>query len=221
MPGRHAGGSAARAEFDAPANVGRRERGTYTATSPARPRCTGWPTLPCASRTIARRVLQDELRGLELKLITNALLNQVFGFVEEPRGASSSLRRAYTVGDAPPGPGVEAVCQARRSLGGLTFRTRYVTFRRPELAAVTLVEPAPLFASWAASIRHVPLDSSRHEIAYTLTFRCRPAPLAPVIERVALLAFRWETRRRLRALAAAVGGAATPPSRTRSAPRRR
>jgi hypothetical protein len=131
------------------------------------------------------------------------------------------LRRAYTVGDAPPGPGVEAVCQARRSLGGLTFRTRYVTFRRPELAAVTLVEPAPLFASWAASIRHLPLDSGRHEIAYTLTFRCRPALLAPVIERVALLAFRWEIRRRLRALAAAVGGDATPPRSIRTVPRRR
>ncbi len=56
------------------------------------------------------------------------------------------LRRAYTVDDAPPGPGVEAVCHARRSLGGLTFRTRYVTFRRPELAAVRLVGSAPLLS---------------------------------------------------------------------------
>jgi hypothetical protein len=119
------------------------------------------------------------------------------------------LRRAYTVGDAPPGPGVEAVCQGRWSLGGLTFRTRYVTFRRPELAAVTLVGTVPFFRSWAASIRHVPLDGDRHEIVYTLTFRCRPAPLAPLIERVAVLAFRWETRRRLRALAAAVASRAT------------
>ena len=124
------------------------------------------------------------------------------------------LRRAYTVDDAPPGPGVEAVCQARRSLGGLTFRTRYVTFRRPELAAVALVGSAPLFESWGASIRHVPLDGRRHELVYTLTFRCRPAPLAPLIERVALLAFRWETRRRLRALAAAVGGDTGPTGRT-------
>ena len=114
------------------------------------------------------------------------------------------LRRAYTVGGVPAGPDVEAVCQARWSLGGLSFRTRYVTFRRPELAAVKLVGRPPFFDSWAASIKHVPIDDNRHELRYTLTFRCRPRVLAPVIERVALAAFRWETRRRLRALAEAL-----------------
>lgn len=115
------------------------------------------------------------------------------------------LRRAYVVGGAPPGPGVEAVCQARWHLGGLSFRTRYVTFRRPELAAVQLVGRAPFFRSWAASIRHIPLDGRRNEVVYTLTFRCRPTLLAPLVERVVLAAFRWETRRRLRALARALG----------------
>jgi Polyketide cyclase / dehydrase and lipid transport len=114
------------------------------------------------------------------------------------------LRKAYTVGGVPAGPGVEAVCQARLSLGGLRFRTVYVTYRRPELAAVKLVGRAPFFASWAASIRHEPLAAGRHELRYTLTFRCRPRLLAPVIEAVALAAFRWETRRRLRALARAM-----------------
>lgn len=57
------------------------------------------------------------------------------------------LRRAYTVGGAEPARGVEAVCSARWRLGGLTFRTRYVTFRRPELAAVVLVGSPPLFAT--------------------------------------------------------------------------
>ncbi|MDQ3612188.1 MAG: hypothetical protein M4D85_11410, partial [Actinomycetota bacterium] len=46
------------------------------------------------------------------------------------------LRRAETVGGVPPGKGVEAVCRARWSLGGLSFRTRYLTFDRPTLAAV-------------------------------------------------------------------------------------
>ncbi len=112
------------------------------------------------------------------------------------------LRRAYTVGDAPPGPGVEAVCSARWSLGGLSFRTRYVTFRRPRLAAVTLVNRPPLFESWSASIRHHPLGDGRSEVVYTLTFTCRPRFAGRVVEAVALPAFRWETRRRLRALAA-------------------
>ena len=112
------------------------------------------------------------------------------------------LRRAYTVDDAPPAVDVEAVCTARRSLGGLSFRTRYVTFRRPDLAAVVLVDRPPLFAEWAASIRHRPLDGGRSEVVYTLTFRCRPAWAARLVEPVALAAFRLETRRRLRALAA-------------------
>lgn len=112
------------------------------------------------------------------------------------------LRRAHTVGDVAPGVGVEAVCAARWRLGGLVFRTRYVTFRRPSLAAVELVGAPPFFASWAASIRHRPLPDGCSEVVYTLTFTGRPALLAPIVEGVALAAFRWETQRRLRALAA-------------------
>lgn len=112
------------------------------------------------------------------------------------------LRRAETVDGVPPGKGVEAVCRARWSLGGLSFRTRYLTFDRPTLAAVTLVNRPPLFATWVASIRHRPLDGGRSEVVYTLSFRCRPAFVARVIEPVALAAFRWETARRLRALSA-------------------
>lgn len=86
-----------------------------------------------------------------------------------------------------------------------------MTFRRPQLAAVTLVNPPPFFSSWAASIRHRELGPGRSEVAYTLTFTCRPTVLAPLIERVALVAFRWETRRRLRALAAYLGRAVPSP----------
>lgn len=116
------------------------------------------------------------------------------------------LRSAETVDGAAPAVGVEAVCCARWRLGGLAFRTRYVTFRRPELAAVVLVRRPPLFATWAASIRHRPLPEGS-ELVYTLTFTCRPRLLAPVVEPLALAAFRWETRRRLRALAAHLGRA--------------
>lgn len=120
------------------------------------------------------------------------------------------LRRAYTVGGVAPGPGVEAVCSARWRLGGLSFHTRYVTFRRPVLAAVALINRPPLFASWAASIRHRQLAPERSEVVYTLTFSCRPAVVARLIEPVALAAFRWETGRRLRALAVYLGADAHP-----------
>lgn len=110
------------------------------------------------------------------------------------------LRRAEVVGDAPPGPGVETVCTARWYLGGFAFRTRYVTFRRPGLAAVVLTRPVLVFATWAASIRHRD-DDAGSTATYTLTFTCRPRLLAPAVEPVTRWAFGVETRRRLRALA--------------------
>lgn len=110
------------------------------------------------------------------------------------------LRRAEVVGDAPPGRDVETVCTARWYLGGFAFRTRYVTFRRPELAAVVLTRPVLVFATWAASIRHRE-DGTGSTATYTLTFTCRPRALAPLVEPVARWAFGVETRRRLRALA--------------------
>jgi hypothetical protein len=111
------------------------------------------------------------------------------------------LRAAFTVDGAEPAKDVEAVCRARWSLGGLTFRTRYVTFRPPNLAAVTLVSRSPFFAGWAASMRHTDLFGGTSEVVYTLTFTGRPAFARKPVEFVALRAFRWETSRRLRALA--------------------
>ena len=112
------------------------------------------------------------------------------------------LRAARLEGTVEAGPGAVAVCTARRALGGFSFRTRYVTFRRPEPAAVTLVGAASFFTGWTASIRHKPLPGGRSEAVYTLTFTGRPSWARRVVEPVALAAFRYETRRRLAALAA-------------------
>ena len=114
------------------------------------------------------------------------------------------LRRAFTEDDAVPARGVVAVCTARRRFGGYSFRTRYVTFDRPRLAAIKLESRPPFFASWAASVRHEPLPDDRSTATYTMTFRCKPSWAAPMLEPVARWAFRRETRRRLAALAAAL-----------------
>lgn len=114
------------------------------------------------------------------------------------------LREAYVEGGGPPKVGAVAVCTARRHLTGIRFRTRYVSYDPPRLAAVTLVTPTAMFATWSASIRHREIGPDGSEVTYTLTFRCRPAWAAPVVERVALVAFRVETARRLRALASAL-----------------
>ncbi len=113
------------------------------------------------------------------------------------------LRAAYTVDDAAPAKGVMAVCTARRMLGGYSFRTRYVTFSRPSLAAIKLESSPPFFATWAASVRHEPLPDGRSTATYTMTFRCKPRWAAWLLEPVARAAFRRETSRRLAALATA------------------
>lgn len=115
------------------------------------------------------------------------------------------LRRAYTVGGARPDRDVVTVCVAHWYLGGLKFSTRYVTFNRPRLAAVTLLRPYFVFQNWSASIRHRDLPIAEpgkpsSELVYTLTLKCRPAGLARPLEFIAIRLFRTETRRRLKAL---------------------
>lgn len=115
------------------------------------------------------------------------------------------LRRAFVEGDRPAGKGEIAVCSGRWLLGGITLRTVYVSFRRGEVAAVKMLGVAPLFDRWAASIRHEPIGADRSRIVYTYNFRARPRWLAFVLEPILAAFFRWETRRRLRALGRALG----------------
>ncbi len=100
--------------------------------------------------------------------------------------------------------GATAVCVGRPWLGGIALKTVYVSFERPRLAAVKMVNAPPFFATWAASIRHEDRADGHSAIAYTFTFTARPRWCRAVLEPLLRLAFLWETRRRLRALAAHV-----------------
>ncbi|OAT70873.1 hypothetical protein AWB85_06220 [Mycobacteroides immunogenum] len=117
------------------------------------------------------------------------------------------LRRAYVEGGTAD-VGKIAICSARWLLGGYSFRTRYVTFKPPHLAAIKLESKPPFFTKWAASIRHEPIDSDDTDHAadhrddmslatYTMTFTCRPAFIEPIAEQM----FKRETENRLAALA--------------------
>lgn len=88
----------------------------------------------------------------------------------------------------------------------VSFRTRYVSFDRPHVAAIKLEGRPPFVPTWAASIRHEPLAPRRSQATYTMTFTAKPSWAASVIEPVARLMFRRETRRRLAALAGALDG---------------
>lgn len=126
------------------------------------------------------------------------------------------LRAAYLDdGFTTAGRGATSVCVGRRSLGGFALKTVYVTFERPAVAAVKLLNRPPFFDTWAASIRHADLAPGESRITYTYTFTARPRWLRFALEPLMARVFAWETRRRLRALAAYVremGGEATPPA---------
>jgi hypothetical protein len=113
------------------------------------------------------------------------------------------LQAAYLEGGAKAAAkGVTSVCVGRKSLGGIALKTVYVTFERPTLAAVRMVNAPLFFESWAASIRHDDLSAHESRLTYKFQFTTRPRVLRfildPLIERL----FAWETRKRLRALRA-------------------
>jgi hypothetical protein len=98
--------------------------------------------------------------------------------------------------------GVTAVCVGRKSLGGIALKTVYVTFERPTLAAVKMVNAPLFFESWAASIRHEDLSANKSRLIYKFQFTTRPSFLRFVMEPLMERVFVWETRKRLRALQA-------------------
>lgn len=64
------------------------------------------------------------------------------------------LQAAYLAdGFTAVGLGAATVCVGRRSLGGMALKTVYVSFQRPSVAAVKMVNKPPFFQTWAASIR--------------------------------------------------------------------
>jgi hypothetical protein len=111
------------------------------------------------------------------------------------------LSAAYLEGDATAaGKGVAATCVGRGLLARFALTTIYVSFRRPHVAAVKMVNRPPLFATWAASIRHAPLSDGTSTITYTWNFTARPRWLAWLLEPIMAWSFARETRQRLAAM---------------------
>jgi hypothetical protein len=113
------------------------------------------------------------------------------------------LRAAYLEdGATVAAKGVTTVCVGRKSLGSITLKTIYVTFERPTLAAVTMVNTPAIFESWAASIRHEDISVRESRLTYKFHFTTRPRLLRFVLDPFMERVFVWETRKRLQALKA-------------------
>ena len=100
------------------------------------------------------------------------------------------------------GPGATSVCIGRRSLGGIALKTIYVTFNRPTLAAVKMVNTPAFFQAWAASIAHEDISDHESRITYKFHFTTKPRRLQFIFDPIVEWIFVWETRKRLQALKA-------------------
>jgi len=113
------------------------------------------------------------------------------------------LRAAYLEdGAKAAAKGVTAVCVGRKSLGSIALKTVYVTFERPTLAAVKMVNAPVFFESWAASIRHEDVSLRESRLTYKFQFTTRPRVLQFALDPVIRRIFVWETRKRFQALKA-------------------
>lgn len=142
-------------------------------------------TIPAASRVVFD-LLHDYSRRLEWDTLLQA------AYLDDGHTAAA--------------PGVTSVCVGRRTLGGIALKTIYVTFHRPTLAAVKMVNAPPFFATWAASIRHEDLSEHESRITYKFHFTTKPRALQFILDPVMKTVFLWETRKRLQALKAFFAG---------------
>lgn len=111
------------------------------------------------------------------------------------------LREAYLEPEfTVAGKGAVSVCRGKRILGGFALRTEYVSFEKGRVAAVKLLNQPPFFETFAASIRHIPINSDSSEIIYKVNFTAKPGWLRFVLHPLMRFIFVWETGKRLKAL---------------------
>ena len=96
--------------------------------------------------------------------------------------------------------GAVSICRGKPHLGGIALKTRYVSFRPPEVAAVEMVNRPPFFETFAATIRHKGHGQGLSSVEYKYSFRARPACLRFLLHPVMNVILSFETRKRLQAL---------------------
>jgi len=92
--------------------------------------------------------------------------------------------------------GVESYCRSR---GGSVMVSRYVSFRPPHVAAVTMVQGPTLLRSFSGTWEFKALATGGTEVRFIYNFRLRPDGLRPVLEPVVAWIYRSQMNRRLAA----------------------
>lgn len=140
----------------------------------------------------------------EIKETIPASADAVFALVHDYRRRlewDTLLQEAYLEPEfAEAAHGAISVCRGKNILGGFAVRTEYVSFEKGKVAAVKMLNRPPFFHTFAASIRHFPVDENCSEIVYKVNFTVKPRWLCPLLNPFIRLVFTWETRQRLTAL---------------------
>lgn len=97
--------------------------------------------------------------------------------------------------------GATSLCVGKPIFGMIGIETRYIAFSPGELAAVEMINRAPFFEQFAASIRHEDTETGS-QLVYKLNFIARPKALRWILHPLMATALRSETATRLAALAA-------------------
>ena len=96
--------------------------------------------------------------------------------------------------------GATCRCVARNGFGGLAMDAIYVSFDRPNVAAVKMVKGPPFLDSFAATLRQERVGENRTLVTYRYNFETRPAWLRPLLNIVCSRVFASEVRNRLKHL---------------------
>ena len=104
--------------------------------------------------------------------------------------------------------GATCRCIAKNSFGGLVMDAVYVSFDRPNVAAVKMVKGPLILKSFAATLRQERIGENRTRVTYRYNFETRPALLKPLLNIVCSRFFASEVRNRLKHLKGFLEGAA-------------
>ncbi len=109
----------------------------------------------------------------------------------------SLVSATHVLGDAPC-PFVGAVSEnvGAGVLRGLSMRTQFISYDRPNVAAAIMLGRSFPFARWAASMRHRPVGVNQSVLVYVYSFEVGPAWIAWLLGPVVDGVFHWQTRRR-------------------------
>ncbi len=86
---------------------------------------------------------------------------------------------------------------------GLRMVTEYLTFRRPTLVGMKMIDGPRIFRTFSGSWRFTERDDGRTDVAFRYNFTCKPAVVAPIMERVGAWYLGRDIARRIEAFRAA------------------